>query len=92
MPDTFASEKVVIQNSAGFHVRPITAFVQTALKYKSEIRIKYNGQTVNGKSPLECTMLAAPFGAEFVIEAEGEDAQEAIKELTKLVKNKFGIQ
>ncbi len=92
MPITYATEKVLIQNSSGFHVRPVTAFVQTASKFKSNVRILFGEQTANGKSAVECTLLAAPFGSEFILEAEGEDAEQVIKELVKLFINKFGIE
>ena len=92
MPDTYASDKIVIKNKAGFHVRPITAFVQTATKYECDIKVKFQDQIINGKSVLECTLLAAASGAELILEAEGADAEDAIRELVQLAENKFGIE
>ena len=91
MPDTYASVKIIIKNKAGFHVRPITAFVQTSSKFESTLRVKYQDQVINGKSVLECTLLAAPSEAELFLEAEGEDAELLIRELEMLAENKFGI-
>ena len=92
MSNTYASDKIVILNNAGFHVRPITAFVQTATKYKCDVTVKFDNQTINGKSVLECTLLAATQGSELIIEAVGEDAEEAVQDLVQLAKNKFGIE
>jgi len=91
MPDTFARDIIVIRNRAGFHVRPITAFVQTATKFKASVKIKFNDQEINGKSVLECTLLAAPYESELHIEAKGEDAEELIQALKELAEQKFGI-
>ncbi|MCD4656148.1 MAG: HPr family phosphocarrier protein [Planctomycetes bacterium] len=92
MPDTYASDKIVIKNKAGFHVRPITAFVQAATKYECDIKVTFQDQTINGKSVLECTLLAASSGAELIIEAEGADADEAVRDLVQLAESKFGIE
>ncbi|MCK5344142.1 MAG: HPr family phosphocarrier protein [Candidatus Heimdallarchaeota archaeon] len=92
MPESYASDTIIILNNAGFHVRPITAFVQTATKYKCDITVKFENQTINGKSVLECTLLAATYGTELILEAVGEDAEEAIQDLVQLAKNKFGIE
>jgi phosphocarrier protein HPr len=91
MPKTLASKIVTILNQAGFHVRPITTFTLAAAKFQSEIKINYQGQIFNGKSALECTTIAAPCGAEFTIEAEGDDAELAVKTLAELVENKFEL-
>ncbi len=92
MPNTYAAYKIIIINKAGFHVRPITAFVQTATKYKCDITVKFHNQTINGKSVLECTLLAAASGAELYVEAIGDDAEEAIRDIVQLAENKFGIE
>lgn len=81
---------VVIKNKYGLHARPATKFVDTATKYKSDIRLRSNGQTVNGKSILEVMMLAAGFDSEIEIMAEGEDAEQAASALSELVAAKFG--
>jgi len=78
-------KEVVIKNKTGLHARPAAVFVQIANKYESEISIVKEEQTVNGKSIMGILMLAAEKGAKITIIAEGDDAQEAIDELSLLL-------
>ncbi len=71
---------VVVRNPLGFHMRPATAFVMTARKFQSEVRVHKLGQDqkpANGKSPFDLLMLAASEGTELLLEVEGADAQQA---------------
>ena len=45
---------------------------------------------VNGKSIINLMTLAAGYGAELTLIFEGEDAQDALKEIQSLFLNKFG--
>ena len=71
-----------IANPEGLHMRPITAFVEAASRFKSDVFIAKNGSPkVNGKSPLGLLGLAAEQGTELVIEVNGPDAPEALSTL-----------
>jgi len=87
---TRASTTVVIQNRLGLHARPAMTFVDLASEHEASITVHGNGQTVDGKSIMQMLMLAATQGTELRIEAEGPDADEAVKRLQDLVKAKFG--
>lgn len=76
---------VVIKNKQGLHARPAALFVQIANKYDSNISVKKDNQTVNGKSIMGILMLAAEQGSEIIIIARGQDAKSAILELEQLV-------
>jgi len=76
---------LVIQNKSGLHARPAAIFVQIANKYDCEIAIRKGKQKVNGKSIMGIMMLAAERGSKVTIIAEGDDAQEAVRELEKLL-------
>lgn len=80
-----------ISNEKGLHTRPSTELVKCAAKYKSEITLTYQDLTVNAKSLLGILMLAAAKGAKIQIEAEGEDAENAIGAIVELAQNKFNI-
>ena len=82
--------KVKIQNKTGLHARSAALFVQTANKFRSNIKIEKDGQEVNGKSILNVMMLAAAKGTQLILRIEGEDEEEALLELKKLVNNRFG--
>ncbi len=76
---------LTVRNKLGLHARPAALFVQIANKYDAQISVKKGGQIVNGKSIMGIMMLAASRGSKIYVTAIGEDAQEAIAELEKLV-------
>lgn len=82
--------KVLIKNKVGLHARPAALFVQTANKFKSAITAIHGDRKANAKSILNVLTLGADQGAELILQAEGEDAQEAIQALIDLVESNFG--
>lgn len=60
-------------------------FVSEAGKYRSQIFVSKDGMKVNGKSIVGILMLAAGKGSEIVVEAVGDDAEEALDALEDLV-------
>jgi len=84
---TLVKKKLVVKNKQGLHARPAALFVQVANKFDSRITVKYDKEAVNGKSIMGILMLGAEKGSEIIIEAEGQDAQEAILELEKILSN-----
>ncbi|MFZ5988651.1 MAG: HPr family phosphocarrier protein [Bacillota bacterium] len=83
-------ETIIITNPTGLHARPAALFVQTAGKFTSNIWIKKGGKKVNAKSIMGLMSLAVSRGTEITIGAEGEDQEQAIKELIDLVTSGFG--
>lgn len=81
---------VKLLNKVGLHARPASLFVQTARKFKSQIRVRKDGREADAKSILGVLSLGAECGHVITIIAEGPDAEEAINTLVSLVKNKFG--
>ncbi len=80
-----------IINEKGLHTRPSTELVKCASRFKANINLTYQDLTVNAKSLLGILMLAAAKGAKIQIEAEGDDAKDAIKAILDLAQNKFNI-
>ena len=75
-------------NLQGLHARPAALFVQIAAKFNAKITVKKDKEKVNGKSIMGILMLAAQRHSKITIEADGDDAQEAITELENfLIKN-----
>jgi phosphocarrier protein HPr len=81
----------IIRNDRGLHTRPATAIVKCAIRFKSEIKLRYQKQEVNAKSLLGILMLAAGKGTRLRVKAEGEDAAEAVASLIKLAEENFHI-
>ena len=84
--------QVTILNKKGLHVRPAAAFAQEAAKFKSRIRIVRDGRSFDGKSSLDLLMIGAVPGTRLVLQADGEDAEEAVASLGKFIDDKFGMR
>ena len=82
----------IVINEKGLHTRPSTELVKCAASFKSQITLFYQDLSVNAKSLLGILMLAAARGAKVRIEAEGEDAEDAVRTLIHLARNKFNIK
>ncbi len=91
MPEPSALERsIVIQNRFGMHARPAAEFVKLANRFQSELWVRKDDLEVNGKSIMGVMMLAAEFGSEITIRAQGDDAPQALVELCALVDRRFG--
>ena len=88
------SDKIVkdleIKNVKGLHARAAAAFVKTLEPFDAKIEVERIGQCVNGCSIMGLMMLAASKGTTIKVSASGNQAQEALDALEKLLDNKFG--
>jgi len=89
IPNTKITDVFTVLNDKGLHTRPATELVKCLSRFKCHISLINQDLTVNGKSLLGILMLAAARGAKIKIEAEGDDAEEAIKALLTLAQDKF---
>jgi len=80
---------VEIKNAEGLHMRPAMMFVDVANMYESDISVSNGEETIDGKSIMQMTMLAATHGTRLTIRAEGPDAQKAVQSLQMLVDSEF---
>ncbi len=79
---------VEIKNADGLHMRPAMQFVDVANKFQCDITVSNNENSVDGKSIMQMSMLAATCGTKLKIKAEGTDAKQAIDALQELVEKK----
>lgn len=82
--------EVVVCNRLGLHLRAAAAFAKVAESFKSEVLVRKDGTSANGKSVIALVTLNAPMGTSLNILAEGDDAEQAVRELAELVGNRFG--
>ncbi|ERJ11537.1 phosphocarrier protein HPr [Haloplasma contractile] len=75
-----------VTDEGGLHARPATLLVNAASKYESELHLTYNGKTVNLKSIMGVMSLGIQQGADIIISSEGDDAEEALNEVEKTLK------
>ncbi len=85
MENTVCETEVKIKNADGVHMRPAMQFVDIASQFKSEITVSNNKTSVNGKSIMQISMLAASCGTRLLVKADGPDAQAALDALRELV-------
>lgn len=89
MPTTAEGEFEIV-NALGLHARAAAQLVKVANRFKSEVFIESEGQTVNAKSIMGVLMLAAGQGMKVKIRCSGEDAAQCLEELRQLIANRFG--
>ena len=88
-----ASKDIVVSNKLGLHARPAMQFVDVANGFASEIKVLKFGDEpgeADGKSVMQMIILAATEGTKMRIDAEGDDADDAVKKLGELFDEKFG--
>lgn len=82
--------EVQIANRLGLHARAAARFVHLANRFKARVSVSKEGSRVDGKSILGLLTLAAAKGCRLRVAADGEDEQEALRELASLVRGRFG--
>lgn len=82
--------EIPITNKRGLHARASAKFVQMVERFKADITVTRNNETVGGNSIMGLMMLSAGPGSSVIVSATGPEAREAIDALTTLVTTKFG--
>ena len=82
-------KKLEIRNKLGLHARAAALLVQTVNRFSAEVKISKDGQVVDGRSIMGVLTLAATKGSKIHVEAKGEDAEQALRAIEKLIGKKF---
>lgn len=77
--------EVVIRNPQGLHARPAAMFVQIASRYNSNVSVQKGDERVNGKSIMGILTLGIEQNSKVILEADGDDADEVVTELTRFL-------
>jgi phosphocarrier protein HPr len=80
----------LIVNTLGLHARAAAQLVQVANRFRADIHLEKDGMEVNGKSIMGVLTLAAAKGSTITLAADGEDAEQAMLALAKVIENGFG--
>lgn len=80
-----------ILNDEGLHARPAGLLAKAASGYQSKIEIIFAGRNVNAKSSMSLMTLGLSKGSEFVLKAEGVDAELALAKLSELIDIGFKV-
>jgi phosphocarrier protein HPr len=87
---TLARGTFEVKNKLGLHARAATKLVQLASRYPCEIVLSRAGQAANAKSVMGVLLLCGSKGSLLDIEATGEQADEAVTEIGRLIADRFG--
>jgi phosphocarrier protein HPr len=88
-----AVKEIAISNKLGLHARPAMQFVDVANQFTSRVTVFKGGEEpgeADGKSVMQMIILAATEGTPLRIEADGDDAEQAVQKLVELIDGKFG--
>ena len=75
----------VVTDKNGLHARPAGTIASCAKKYKSDIKIYKDEKEADAKRLLSVMSLGATNGARLIFKLDGEDEDNAQKELLKLL-------
>lgn len=84
------SKKLIIDNGMGLHARPAAALVGEAKGFSSEILLVAEGMELDAKNVFELVAAAIPNGAEVELICRGDDEEEALDYLVKLIESGLG--
>ena len=82
--------EIEIANKLGLHARASAKLTQIAGSYGSEVWLEKGTRRINAKSIMGVMMLAAGKGSTIVVETDGDDEQQALEAILKLIADKFG--
>ncbi|MHC4619865.1 MAG: HPr family phosphocarrier protein [Planctomycetota bacterium] len=89
MESLVCETQVEIKNADGLHMRPAMQFVDVANRFECDVTVSNEENSVDGKSIMQMSMLAATCGTRLKLKAAGPDAQQAIDALRELVEQKM---
>lgn len=84
------TQKITINNPTGLHLRPAGLFCKTAVEFKSKITFQHKETTANAKSVLSVLGACIKAGDEITLFCEGEDEQEALETMIKIINDGLG--
>jgi len=88
--EQMVSQKVVIKNPTGLHLRPAGILCKEAMQFKSLITFTFRGNTANAKSVLSVLGACVKCGDEIEFVCEGEDEEEALRCLVNAIESGLG--
>lgn len=84
------SQKVIIKNPTGLHLRPAGILCKEALQFKSRVTFQFGNTTANAKSVLSVLGACVQSGDEIEFICEGEDEEKALSILVNAIESGLG--
>jgi phosphocarrier protein len=84
------SQKIVISNPTGLHLRPAGILCKTALQFQCSITFQHENTTGNAKSVLSVLGACIQAGDEIELFCKGQDEEEALQTLIRVIESGLG--
>ncbi|MFQ9985482.1 MAG: HPr family phosphocarrier protein [Lachnospiraceae bacterium] len=84
------SQKVIIKNPSGLHLRPAGVLCQEAIRFRSLITFTFRDTTANAKSVLSVLGACVKRGDEIELVCQGEDEEQALERLVSVIEDGLG--
>jgi len=84
------TQKTIIKNPTGLHLRPAGLFCETAVQFKSKITFQFRNTTANAKSILSVLGACIKRGDEIELICDGIDENEALAAMVKVIEDGLG--
>ena len=84
------TQKVIIKNTTGLHLRPAGFFCKQAMEFKSKITFRRKDTGGSAKSLLSILGAAIKRGDEVELICEGEDEEAALEAMIKIINDGLG--
>lgn len=75
------TSQVIVPWKEGLHLREAAKLIRVAQQFRASVSLRHDGKEANTQSVLSIQMLAASEGALVEMEANGEDAHDALRAL-----------
>jgi phosphocarrier protein NPr len=82
-------QTITIQNKLGLHTRATIKLVELVNSFDASIIIKHQNKQADADSVLGLLVLETCYGQEIEVVAKGNEAQQALTAVTKLIEDKF---
>lgn len=83
---------LTVTHEVGLHARPAALFVKEAGQFDADVRVGHDEKEVNAKSILQVLTLGVEHGGVITVRADGEDADQALEALERLVEADFEVE
>lgn len=83
------SQKLLIRNKVGLHMRPAAMFAEEMMKYECDVTIIFHDAKINAKSILNLMTAGIRCGDEFELQCDGVDEQQAAAAAAYLIDSDF---
>lgn len=87
---TIVRRSFVVKNRLGLHARAAAKLTQVASGFPCEVTVARDGQCANGKSVMGVLLLCGAQGTTLDVEANGDQADEAVTAIGQLIDDRFG--